>query len=185
MHAMLLKQIGGPLEWTELPERQPGPGEIRVRVAACGVCRTDLHVFDGELAEPKLPLVLGHEIVGLVEAMGSEVEGFRLGDRVGVPWLGYTDGTCPYCRNAQENLCDHALFTGYQIDGGYASHTVADARYCFHLPEGYGDAEAARGWLGKPQKVLGGAVPWDLARTELGAREIETAIGRIEHGVFA
>jgi propanol-preferring alcohol dehydrogenase len=143
LQAMVLEAPGSPLTLTELPMPEPSSRQLRLRVLACGVCRTDLHVFDGELTEPKLPLVLGHEIVGRVEAMGSEVEGFHLGDRVGVPWLGYTDGTCPYCRNGQENLCDHARFTGYQIDGGYASHTVADARYCFHLPEGYSDAEAA------------------------------------------
>ena len=141
--AMVLKAPGSPLELTELPLPEPAPRQLRLRVLACGVCRTDLHIFDGELTEPKLPLVLGHEIVGRVEAMGSEVQGFAIGDRVGVPWLGSTDGTCPYCRNGQENLCDSARFTGYQINGGYASHTVADGRYCFHLPESYGDAEAA------------------------------------------
>ena len=143
MQAMVLKAAGSPLRLTELPIPEPSPRQLRLRVLACGVCRTDLHIFDGELTEPKLPLVPGHEIVGRVEALGSEVEGFAIGDRVGVPWLGFTDGTCPYCRNDQENLCDGARFTGYQIDGGYASHTVADARYCFHLPEGYSDAEAA------------------------------------------
>ena len=143
MQAMVLEAPRSPLKLIELPLPEPSPRQLLLRVLACGVCRTDLHIFDGELTEPKLPLVLGHEIVGLVEAMGSEVQGFRLGDRVGVPWLGFTDGTCAYCRNGQENLCDNARFTGYQIDGGYASHTVADARYCFHLPQGYGDAEAA------------------------------------------
>jgi propanol-preferring alcohol dehydrogenase len=143
MQAMVLKAAGSPLRLTELPIPEPSPRQLRLRVLACGVCRTDLHIFDGELTEPKLPLVPGHEIVGRVEALGSEVKGFAIGDRVGVPWLGFTDGTCPYCRNDQENLCDGARFTGYQIDGGYASHTVADARYCFHLPEGYSDAEAA------------------------------------------
>jgi propanol-preferring alcohol dehydrogenase len=117
--------------------------QLLLKVAACGVCRTDLHVADGELSRPKLPLILGHEIVGRVEAMGAEVEGFSLGDRVGVPWLGYTDGTCNYCQAGRENLCDHPLFTGYQIDGGYASYTVADARYAFHLPDRYSDVEAA------------------------------------------
>jgi propanol-preferring alcohol dehydrogenase len=140
---MVLKAPGSPLELAALPIPETSPRELRLRVLACGVCRTDLHVVDGELAKPKLPLVPGHEIVGRVEAVGEEVEGFAIGDRVGVPWLGSTDGTCPYCRNGQENLCDGARFTGYQIDGGYASHTVADARYCFHLPESYGDAEAA------------------------------------------
>jgi propanol-preferring alcohol dehydrogenase len=114
-----------------------------LRVLACGVCRTDLHVVDGELEQPKLPLVLGHEIVARVEAAGSDVQGFKPGDRVGVPWLGWTDGTCGYCLSGAENLCDQARFTGYQIDGGYATHTVADARYAFHLPEGYSDIEAA------------------------------------------
>jgi propanol-preferring alcohol dehydrogenase len=143
MHAMLLDAAGQKLRPAELPLPEPGPQQLRLRVAACGVCRTDLHILDGELTEPKLPLVLGHEIVGRVEALGADVKSFRLGDRVGVPWLGFTDGTCAYCRSGHENLCDHARFTGYQIDGGYASHTVADARYCFHLPEGYSDAEAA------------------------------------------
>ena len=143
MQAMVLEAAGSPLRLTELPIPEPSPRQLRLRVLACGVCRTDLHIVDGELTEPKLPLVPGHEIVGRVEALGSEVEGFAIGDRVGVPWLGSTDGTCPYCRNGEENLCDNARFTGYQIDGGYASHTVADARYCFHLPEGYSDAEAA------------------------------------------
>ena len=140
---MLLDAARRPLRIAELPLPEPGPQRLRLRVTACGVCRTDLHIVDGELTDPKLPLVLGHEIVGRVEALGAEVEGFAIGDRVGVPWLGFTDGTCPYCRTGRENLCDHARFTGYQIDGGYASHTLANARYCFHLPEGYSDAEAA------------------------------------------
>jgi propanol-preferring alcohol dehydrogenase len=143
MQAMVLETPRTPLRLIELPLPEPSPRQLRLRVLACGVCRTDLHIADGELTEPKLPLVLGHEIVGRVEAVGSELQGFAIGDRVGVPWLGATDGTCPYCRNGEENLCDSARFTGYQIDGGYASHTVADARYCFHLPEGYSDAEAA------------------------------------------
>jgi propanol-preferring alcohol dehydrogenase len=143
MQAMVLDAPRTKLTRGELPMPEPSPHQLRLRVLACGVCRTDLHIVDGELSEPKLPLVLGHEIVGRVEALGSEVEGFALGDRVGVPWLGFTDGTCPYCRNAEENLCDNARFTGYQIDGGYASHTVADAHYCFHLPDVYSDAEAA------------------------------------------
>ena len=143
MQAMVLEAARSPLRLTVLPIPEPSSRQLRLRVLACGVCRTDLHIVDGELTEPKLPLVPGHEIVGRVEALGSEVEGFAIGDRVGVPWLGSTDGTCPYCRNGEENLCDGARFTGYQIDGGYASHTVADARYCFHLPEDYSDAEAA------------------------------------------
>jgi alcohol dehydrogenase, propanol-preferring len=143
MQAMLLRRPRAPLEPAALPVSEPEPHQLRLRVAACGVCRTDLHIFDGELKHPKLPLVLGHEIVGRVEALGAGVEGFAIGDRVGVPWLGFADGTCRYCRAGHENLCDQARFTGYQIDGGYASHTIADARYCFHLPERYSDAEAA------------------------------------------
>ena len=143
MQAMVLEAAGRPLKPAELPVPTPGPNQILLKVAACGVCRTDLHIVDGELAQPKLPLVLGHEIVGRVEALGAGVDGFTPGMRVGVPWLGYTDGTCSYCRESRENLCDHPRFTGYQIDGGYAGYTVADARYVFPLPEGYSDAEAA------------------------------------------
>ncbi|MFZ2017324.1 MAG: zinc-dependent alcohol dehydrogenase family protein [Methyloceanibacter sp.] len=143
MQAMVLDKGGQPLRAAELPVPVPGPHQVLIKVAACGVCRTDLHVCDGELQHPKLPLVLGHEIVGHVEALGEGVEGFTRGERVGVPWLGYTDGTCSYCREGVENLCDHPLFTGYQIDGGYAQYTVADARYVFPIPEGYSDAEAA------------------------------------------
>src|SRR5262245_44629926 len=143
MQAMVLHRPRNALHAAELPMPEPSPQQLRLRVLTCGVCRTDLHIVDGELTHPKLPLVIGHEIVGRVDAIGSEVQGFALGDRVGVPWLGFTAGTCPYCRNNQENLCDNARFTGYQINGGYASHAVADARYCFHLPEAYSDAEAA------------------------------------------
>jgi propanol-preferring alcohol dehydrogenase len=143
MKAMVLDQAKTPLRAAELPVPKPGPHQVLIKVAACGVCRTDLHVFDGELDQPKLPLVLGHEIVGHVEALGEGVEGLAVGMRVGVPWLGYTDGTCFYCREGRENLCDHPRFTGYQIDGGYAQYTVADARYVFPIPEGYSDAEAA------------------------------------------
>ena len=143
MQAMVLDQASQPLRAAELPVPEPGPDQILIKVAACGVCRTDLHVFDGELSHPKLPLVLGHEIVGRVEALGEKVEGFAIGERVGVPWLGFTDGTCFYCRSGRENLCDNPRFTGYQIDGGYAGCTVADARYCFKLPDNYSDAEAA------------------------------------------
>ena len=143
MHAMVLEKAGEPLTAVDLPQPQPGPNQILLKVLACGVCRTDLHICDGELDDPKLPLVLGHEIVGRVEALGPGAKGFMIGERVGVPWLGYTDGTCRYCRGGRENLCDHPRFTGYQIDGGYAAYTVADERYCFALPEGYTDAEAA------------------------------------------
>lgn len=127
----------------ERPIPDPKPGEILVEVAACGVCRTDLHVVDGELAQPKLPVVPGHEIVGRVAAIGEGVSGFALGERVGVPWLGATCGVCPYCRSERENLCDRPLFTGYTRDGGYATYTIADARFCFPLDERVDAAEAA------------------------------------------
>lgn len=143
MRAMILERQGAPLRWVERPEPTPGPGEILLRVRACGVCRTDLHVADGDLPQPRLPLVLGHEIVGVVETLGEGVTGFAPGERVGVPWLGHTCGVCPYCRAGRENLCDTPAFTGYQRDGGYAERTVADARYCFPIPRSYGDAEAA------------------------------------------
>jgi alcohol dehydrogenase, propanol-preferring len=141
MRAMILRQPGKALEAGELPVPAPGPGELLVRVAACAVCRTDLHIVDGELPGPKLPLVLGHQIVGRVEK--SEAKGFSVGDRVGVPWLSWTDGECVYCRSNRENLCDRARFTGYTIDGGYAEFAVADARFCFRLPEQYGDVDLA------------------------------------------
>jgi propanol-preferring alcohol dehydrogenase len=143
MQAMVLDRAGTPLQAVELKVPAPGPHQVLIKVAACGVCRTDLHVFDGELNQPKLPLVLGHEIIGHVEALGNDVEGFAVGERVGVPWLGFTDGTCFYCRAGRENLCDHPRFTGYQIDGGYAEYAVADARFCFPLPASFGDVEAA------------------------------------------
>ncbi|HEU4648858.1 MAG TPA: zinc-dependent alcohol dehydrogenase family protein [Gemmatimonadales bacterium] len=143
MHAMVLDLARTPLRSAELPIPSPGPGQVLLQVRACGVCRTDLHVADGELAEPKLPLVLGHEIVGRVVERGPGATRFALGNRVGVPWLGWTDGTCRYCRTGHENLCDHARFTGYQIDGGYAEYTVADERYCFPLPTEYDDVAAA------------------------------------------
>ena len=143
MRAMVLDRPGLPLTMRERETPAPGRGEVLVEIAACGVCRTDLHVVDGELPRPKLPIVPGHEIVGRVAAVGEGVTGFALGERIGVPWLGWTCGTCPYCRTERENLCDAPLFTGYTRDGGYATHTVADARYCFPLPEGLGDAEAA------------------------------------------
>lgn len=143
MHAMVLKQQGQPLAWTELPDRQPGPGEIRVRVGACGVCRTDLHVIDGELPHPQVPIIPGHEIVGRIDAMGAGVEGLILGQRVGIPWLGHTCGICPYCRMQRENLCDHPLFTGYTRDGGFATSAVADARFAFPLGEHGSDESLA------------------------------------------
>jgi len=143
MQAMVLDTAGSKLRQAEVRVPAPGPQQVLIRVAACGVCRTDLHILDGELSKPKLPLILGHEIVGRIEAFGEAVRDFAIGERVGVPWLGFTDGTCAYCRSGQENLCDRPLFTGYQIDGGYAEFAVADARYVFRLPEGYSDAEAA------------------------------------------
>jgi alcohol dehydrogenase, propanol-preferring len=143
MHAMVLKRLGAALEWTELPERQPGPGEIRVRVAACGVCRTDLHVVDGELPDPVLPIIPGHEVVGRIDALGANVTGLRLGQRIGLPWLGHTCGICAFCAGQQENLCDRPLFTGYTRDGGYATATIADARYAFPLGEQGSDESLA------------------------------------------
>jgi alcohol dehydrogenase, propanol-preferring len=143
VRAQVLQAVSKPLVGLELPIPDPGPGEVRVRVSACAVCRTDLHVVDGELPAPKLPLVPGHEIVGRVEGVGPGVTRFREGDRVGIPWLAWTCGECPYCRSGRENLCDRALFTGYTKDGGYADFTVADERFCFALPELYSDAEAA------------------------------------------
>jgi propanol-preferring alcohol dehydrogenase len=137
---MVLEAPHSPLQLGELPDPEPGPGEVLLQVAACAVCRTDLHIFDGELDRPKLPLVLGHQIVGRVAAGG---ERFQPGERVGVPWLGWTDGDCRYCRSGRENLCDRASFTGYDRDGGYAELAVADERFCFPLPEGYPDLQAA------------------------------------------
>jgi len=143
MHAMVLKRAGAALEWTELPDRAPAAGEIRVRVLACGVCRTDLHVLDGELPDPKLPIIPGHEIVGRIEALGEGVDALQVGQRVGIPWLGHTCGVCSYCRAGRENLCDRPLFTGYTRDGGFATATIADARYAFPLGEQAADVELA------------------------------------------
>jgi propanol-preferring alcohol dehydrogenase len=143
MQAMVLKELGTALELTDLADRRPGPGEIRVKVAACGVCRTDLHVVDGELPDPQLPIIPGHEIVGRIDAIGAGVEGLRVGERAGVPWLGHTCGVCPYCVRAQENLCDHPLFTGYTRDGGFATATIVDARYAFPLGEAGSDVALA------------------------------------------
>jgi alcohol dehydrogenase, propanol-preferring len=135
MQAMVLNALKAPLEWTELPDRVPGPNEIRVKVSACGVCRTDLHVVDGELKDPKLPIIPGHEIVGRVDSVGSAVQQLEVGQRVGIPWLGHTCRHCPYCMTGRENLCDYPLFTGFTRDGGYASAAIADARYAFPLGE--------------------------------------------------
>src|SRR6266576_3254225 len=145
MRAMVLEEVGQPLALRDLPKPKPGHGQLLVRVNACAVCRTDLHIVDGELPNPKLPLILGHQIVGRVEEIPSSFDKrqsgsdrhstFAVGDRVGISWLGWTDGDCAYCRSNRENLCDNAKFTGYNIDGGYAEFTVADARYCFRLPD--------------------------------------------------
>jgi alcohol dehydrogenase, propanol-preferring len=143
MQAMVLKKLGAALEWTELVDRQPGPGEIRVKVGACGVCRTDLHVVDGELAAPSVPIIPGHEIVGRIDAIGPGVEGLCFGQRVGIPWLGHTCGVCQYCQGHQENLCDRPLFTGYTRDGGFATATIADARFAFPLAEEGSDVALA------------------------------------------
>jgi propanol-preferring alcohol dehydrogenase len=140
---MVLETPGRPLRLVERPAPEPAAGQLRLRVRACGVCRTDLHVVDGELAEPKRPLVLGHQIVGEVAALGSGATGFAIGDRVGVPWLGWSCGRCRYCTSGRENLCGEARFTGYQVDGGFAEETIADARFCFPLPEDYPDLQAA------------------------------------------
>jgi propanol-preferring alcohol dehydrogenase len=143
MHAQVLRGAGQPLTAAELPAPRPGPGQLLIAVKACAVCRTDLHIVDGELTEPKLPLVPGHEIIGTVAERGDGANRFEVGQRVGVPWLGWTCGACEYCGGGRENLCDRARFTGYQIDGGYAELTVADERYCFAIPPAYDDVAAA------------------------------------------
>jgi len=143
MKAMVLEQPNRPLSFREMPLPVPGPGQVLIRVQACGVCRTDLHIIDGELSGPKLPLIPGHQIVGTVAALGPGSRRFTTGDRVGVPWLGFTDRSCRFCRRGQENLCDRALFTGYTLDGGFAEYTVAFEDYAFRLPPSYTDTDAA------------------------------------------
>jgi propanol-preferring alcohol dehydrogenase len=143
MRAMQLDAPRQPLQFRDLPIPVPAPGQVLIRMRACGVCRTDLHVVDGDLTQGKLPIIPGHEIVGEVVELGPGTTGLASGQRVGVPWLGYTCGQCRYCRAGHENLCDRARFTGYHLDGGYAEYVVADARYCFPLPEAYSDAQAA------------------------------------------
>ena len=143
MRAMILEKPGVALQLQEMPDPVPGPGQVLVKISACGVCRTDLHVVDGDLSEPKLPIIPGHEIVGTVRALGADVDNFKLGQRVGIPWLGSTCGCCSYCMSGAENLCDEPGFTGYQIDGGFADLTLADARFCFPVSEDYSDAELA------------------------------------------
>lgn len=143
MHAMVFQRPGLPLVWTEVPDPRPGDQQVLIRIHACGVCRTDLHLVDGELPDPMLPVIPGHEIVGEVIQRGAGVHRFNIGDRVGVPWLGWTCGECRYCNSGRENLCGKARFTGYQINGGYAELTVADQRYCFAIDAGYSDLDAA------------------------------------------
>src|SRR5213083_2524454 len=143
MRAMVLDKPRQPLQLRDIEKPRPAKSQLLVRIATCAVCRTDLHVVDGELPDPRLPLIPGHQIVGRNEEIADGVEGFSIGNRVGIPWLGWTDGECAYCRSNRENLCDRARFTGYTIDGGYAEFTVADARFCFPLPERYNDVEVA------------------------------------------
>jgi alcohol dehydrogenase, propanol-preferring len=143
MRAMILEKPRQALRSRDAPKPKLGAGQLLVRVTTCAVCRTDLHIVDGELPDPKLPLIPGHQIVGRIEQIGEGVQGFSAGDRIGIPWLGWTDGECAYCRSKRENLCDRAKFTGYTIDGGYAEFTVADARFCFHLPNEYNDVEVS------------------------------------------
>jgi alcohol dehydrogenase, propanol-preferring len=143
MRVMLLDAPHTSLHLAELPVPAPGLGQVLLKVRACGVCHTDLHILDGELTEPKLPLVLGHQIVGIIVASGPGVQRFQTGERVGVPWLGATDGTCRYCLRGQENLCENPKFTGYHVDGGFAEYTLADERFCFPLPAAYSDVEVA------------------------------------------
>ena len=143
MNAMILSKAGRDLEWSTVDLPVPQPNQVLIKIAACGVCRTDLHVVDGELLNSKLPLIPGHEIVGHAVALGSHARAFQLGDRVGVPWLGYTCGHCKYCQAGQENLCLNSKFTGYTLDGGYVEFVCADEKYCFAIPDSYSDVEAA------------------------------------------
>jgi propanol-preferring alcohol dehydrogenase len=163
MHAMVLEAHGAPLIWRERPDPSAMPGTVRIKVSACGVCRTDLHVVDGELPDIRYPVIPGHEVVGRVEALGAGVTTLRVGERVGVPWLGATCGVCPYCQSGAENLCDHPQFTGYTRDGGFASHLIADARYCFPLGEAGEDHALApllcAGLIGWRSLVMAGDAP--------------------------
>lgn len=143
MQAMVLERQGLPMALREVPAPSPQPTQLRVRVTACGICRTDLHVVDGDLQEPSLPLIPGHQIIGIVDALGGAVRGIRIGDKVGIPWLGGSCGRCRYCQQGQENLCDRARYTGYQLNGGFAEYAVAEAAYCFPIPKGYEDVQAA------------------------------------------
>jgi len=189
MYAMVLNQLGAALEWTELADRLPGPGEIRVKITACGVCRTDLHVVDGELPDPKLPIIPGHEIVGRIDAIGTGVEGLLIGERVGVPWLGHTCGVCPYCLGGQENLCDRPLFTGYTRDGGFATATIVDARFAFPLGEVGEDVAIApllcAGLIGWRSLVIAGAAKLGLYGFGAAAHIVAQVAQRQGRSVFA
>lgn len=177
MRRMVLEKPGDALRLAHVPLRDPGPGEIRIKVSACAVCRTDLHVVDGELPDPKLPIVPGHEIVGRVDAVGHGANRFRIGDRVGVPWLGWTCGACEFCRRGEENLCPNARFTGYQIDGGFAEYTIADARFVFSLPESYDDFAAA-------PLMCAGLIGWRSLKAA-GPPEIARRLGLYGFGAAA
>ncbi|WP_353655822.1 zinc-dependent alcohol dehydrogenase family protein [Thermomicrobium sp. CFH 73360] len=165
MRAMILERPGQPLVLRQLPIPEPGPGQVLLRVRACGVCRTDLHIVDGELPNPKLPLILGHQIVGEVVQKGPGAECYQIGQRVGVPWLGWTCGECRFCQSGRENLCDRARFTGYTLDGGYAEYAVADERYCFPIPDGYPDEQAA-------PLLCAGLIGYRALRFAAGARRL-------------
>lgn len=173
MKAMVLNRPGEALRLMELPDPRPGPGQVLVEVKACGVCRTDLHVVDGDLAEPKLPIIPGHEIVGHVKQLGTGVENFSIDSRVGIPWLGHTCRTCRYCQSGHENLCDRPGFTGYQLDGGYADLTIADANYCFAVSSDFSDVEAApllcAGLIGHRSLRMTGSDVQDLGIYGFGA----------------
>ncbi|MCM8747183.1 zinc-dependent alcohol dehydrogenase family protein [Thermomicrobium sp. CFH 73360] len=162
---MILERPGQPLVLRQLPIPEPGPGQVLLRVRACGVCRTDLHIVDGELPNPKLPLILGHQIVGEVVQKGPGAECYQIGQRVGVPWLGWTCGECRFCQSGRENLCDRARFTGYTLDGGYAEYAVADERYCFPIPDGYPDEQAA-------PLLCAGLIGYRALRFAAGARRL-------------
>jgi len=165
VRAMILERPGQPLVLRELPIPEPGPGQVLLRVRACGVCRTDLHIVDGELPNPKLPLILGHQIVGEVVQKGPGAERYQIGQRVGVPWLGWTCGECRFCQSGRENLCDRARFTGYTLDGGYAEYVVADERYCFPIPDDYPDEQAA-------PLLCAGLIGYRALRFAVGARRL-------------
>jgi propanol-preferring alcohol dehydrogenase len=190
VRAIVLDAPRAALRPVEMTDPEPGPGQLRLSVRACGICRTDLHVVDGELPDPKLPLVLGHQVVGVVDALGEGVEAPAVGDRVGVPWLGWTDGTCRYCTSGRENLCPNARFTGYQLDGGYAERMVADARYCLPLPDGFADLDAApllcAGLIGyRSLRMTGNAMTLGLYGFGNSARLVAQVAGAQGRRLFA